>query len=73
MNHNKLAIHGGEKIIKTSFKKYNSIGNEELSAASEVIQSGVLSQYIGANSDDFYGGPKVKEFEAIDISESTSL
>ena len=59
----KLAINGGEKAIQREFKKYNSIGHEELNAAKEVIESGVLSQYLGAWHDDFYGGPKVKEFE----------
>ena len=36
---------------------------EEVSAATEVIQSGVLSQFIGRWGQDFDGGPKVKEFE----------
>ena len=59
----KLAIQGGEKVINHDFKKYNSIGHEELDAASQVIKSGVLSQFLGCHSDDFLGGPKVKEFE----------
>ena len=59
----KLAIHGGEKVINYDFKKYNSIGKEELDAATQVIKSGVLSQFLGCHSDDFLGGPKVKEFE----------
>ena len=29
-----------------------------------MIESGVLSKYIGAWHEDFLGGPKVKEFEA---------
>ena len=62
-NHNKLAIHGGEKIINSPFRKYNSIGNEELEAANLVIKSGVLSKYLGKWGPDFLGGPKVKEFE----------
>lgn len=59
----KLAILGGDKTIKTPFKKYNPIGAEELQAASEVIKSGVLSQFLGAWHEDFFGGPKVREFE----------
>ena len=60
---NKLAIHGGKKIIEKSFEKYNSIGIEEVNAAKQVLESGVLSQYIGCWDDDFFGGPKVQEFE----------
>ena len=60
---NELAILGGNKIIKSEFKKYNSIGKEETLAAKKVIESGVLSQYIGADHSDFYGGPMVKKFE----------
>jgi perosamine synthetase len=59
----KLAIHGGPKTITTAFKKYNPIGSEELEAAKKVIESGILSQYLGSWSPDFYGGPKVQEFE----------
>lgn len=60
----KLALLGGNKTIQTPFRKYNPIGAEELQAAREVIESGVLSQFIGAWHEDFYGGPKVREFEA---------
>ena len=59
----KLAIFGGSKTINYEFAKYNSIGSEELDAASAVIKTGVLSQFLGSHSEDFYGGPKVKEFE----------
>ena len=59
----KLALFGGNRVIKHSFKKYNPIGTEELRAAKEVIESGVLSQFLGAWHEDFYGGPKVREFE----------
>jgi perosamine synthetase len=59
----KLALFGGKKTIQASFQHYNSIGSEELAAAKEVIESGVLSQFLGAWHEDFYGGPKVREFE----------
>jgi dTDP-4-amino-4,6-dideoxygalactose transaminase len=59
----KLALLGGDKTIQAPFRKYNPIGAEELQAAREVIDSGVLSQFIGAWHADFYGGPKVREFE----------
>ena len=60
----KLALLGGTATIIKSFKHYNSIGAEEVQAAKEVIESGVLSQFIGAWHPDFLGGPKVKEFES---------
>ena len=62
--YNSLALLGGEKSIKKEFKKYNPIGLEEIEAAKKVIESGVLSQFIGAWHKDFYGGPKVLEFES---------
>lgn len=63
MNKSILAINGGEKTIKMPFPAYNTIGEEELKAVQEVVKSGVLSQYLGCWHDDFYGGPKVQEFE----------
>lgn len=63
MKNEKLAIHGGPKTIQYPFQKYNSIGAEEVQAAKEVIESGVLSQFLGCWAPDFYGGPKVQEFE----------
>lgn len=62
-NIEKLALLGGPKAIQTTFKRYNPIGAEEVEAAKQVIESGVLSQFIGAWHEDFYGGPKVLEFE----------
>ena len=59
----KLALLGGQKTIPSAFPKYNPIGKEELVAAQQVIESGCLSQFIGAWHEDFYGGPKVREFE----------
>lgn len=64
MSTSKLALLGGTKTISRSFKRYNPIGPEELEAAKAVIESGVLSQFLGAWHEDFYGGPKVREFEA---------
>ena len=59
----KLALLGGTPVIDQEFKKYNPLGAEELNAAKEVIDSGVLSQFRGCWHEDFYGGPKVQEFE----------
>lgn len=59
----KLAICGGPSAITTPFSRYNPIGSAEVEAAAAVVQSGVLSQYIGAWHEDFLGGPKVRDFE----------
>jgi dTDP-4-amino-4,6-dideoxygalactose transaminase len=63
MSNPKLALLGGPKTIQTTFKRYNPIGSKEVEAAKQVIESGVLSQFLGAWHEDFYGGPKVREFE----------
>ena len=62
-NDQKLALFGGNKTIQTTFKRYNPIGVEEVTAAKKVIESGVLSQFLGTWHEDFYGGPKVQAFE----------
>jgi dTDP-4-amino-4,6-dideoxygalactose transaminase len=59
----KLAINGGEPIRKTSFPGYVTIGEEEKRAVMEVLDSTVLSKYLGTWSPDFYGGPKVQQLE----------
>lgn len=63
MSNPKLALFGGPQTIQTTFKRYNPIGVEEVEAAKQVIESGVLSQFLGVWHEDFYGGPKVREFE----------
>jgi perosamine synthetase len=63
MKEQELAIFGGPKTIASPFARYNPIGPEEVEAAKAVIESGVLSKFIGSWSPDFYGGPKVLEFE----------
>src|SRR2546422_189526 len=60
---NRLALFGGPKTIQTPFKRYNPIGVEEVEAARKVVESGVLSQFLGCWDPDFYGGPRVQEFE----------
>lgn len=58
-----LALHGGPKLINREFARYNSMGWEEVEAAKRVVESGVLSKFIGCWDPDFFGGPKVQEFE----------
>ena len=59
----KLAIYGGPKTINKKFEPYNSLGEEERIAVDKVMRSGILSQFLGTWHKDFYGGPKVREFE----------
>ena len=59
----KLALLGGPKSIYKEFSPYTTMGKQEIDAAKAVIDSGVLSKYLGCWHEDFYGGPRVKEFE----------
>jgi len=59
----KLAIKGGTPVRTRLFPAYNTIGEEEKRAVMKVLDSGNLSQYLGAWTQDFYGGPTVKAFE----------
>lgn len=61
----KLAIFGGNAIRTELFKEYNTIGDEELFAATEVLKTGVLSKFLGSWHPDFFGGPKVQELERL--------
>ena len=63
MTTEKLALHGGPKAINKRFNRYNSIGKEEVDAAKTVIESGVLSKFLGCWDPDFFGGPQVRQFE----------
>ena len=58
-----LALLGGPRAVDKEFQRYNSIGAEELVAAQRVIESGVLSRFLGDWDPDFFGGEKVQAFE----------
>ncbi len=60
----KLALFGGKKVVQTPFVPYRPIGQEEVEAAKSVVESGVLSQFVGCWEEDFFGGEKVKQFES---------
>jgi dTDP-4-amino-4,6-dideoxygalactose transaminase len=59
----KLAINGGEPVRKIPFPDNITIGKEEKQAVMEVLDSTVLSKYLGTWSPDFYGGPTVRQLE----------
>ncbi len=65
MKENVLALLGGEKAVKSKLNRFNTIGFEEEEAVLDVLRTGVLSKYLGCWDEDFYGGPKVKEFEKV--------
>ncbi|AKQ44789.1 DegT/DnrJ/EryC1/StrS aminotransferase [Rufibacter radiotolerans] len=58
-----LAIKGGEPIRKELFPAYNTIGKEEKEAVQKVLDTGNLSQFLGAWTPDFFGGPTVRKLE----------
>ena len=60
---NKLAINGGLKVRTKPFPFCSTIGTEEISHVTRVLSSGVLSQFIGAQHQYFYGGPEVRALE----------
>ncbi len=59
----RLALFGGKPIRTTPFPAPNFIGREERLAALEVLESGVLSRFLGAWHADFFGGARVQGFE----------
>ena len=59
-----LAIEGGQPVRRQPFPGCNTIGAEERRAVLEVLDSGVLSQFVGAWGPDFFGGPRVQALEA---------
>ena len=60
---NKLAIHGGTPIRQGPFPAYVSIGEEEKKAVAEVLDSKVLSDFVGIWSPHFFGGHRVQKLE----------
>jgi perosamine synthetase len=63
MTKNKLAIFGGKPLRDIDFPAYNTIDENEKREVMEVLNSGVLSAFLGSASDGFWGGPKVKQLE----------
>jgi len=58
-----LALLGGPKAIPGVFPPYNPYGPEETEAALRVLKTGILSRFLGAWHEDFYGGKEVRAFE----------
>lgn len=60
----KLALFGGSPVITKKFADYKAIDNDDVKAATNVLKSGKLSQFVGANGQYFLGGPCVKKLES---------
>jgi len=58
-----LAIKGGPKVRTEKFPAYTVIGQEEKDALCNVVDSGVLSAYLGAWHKKFNGGEQVLALE----------
>lgn len=59
----KLAIHGGQPVREKPYPAYVTIGEEEKRAVGEVLDTTVLSKFLGTWSPDFLGGPRVQKVE----------
>ncbi len=59
-----LALLGGEPVRREPFPAYRTIGDEEKAAVNRVLDSGVLSRFLGVWHADFHGGPEVQAFES---------
>lgn len=60
----RLAIHGGKPVRKKPFPAYRTIGEEEKKAVNQVLDSGVLSRFLGCWHKDFHGGSQVQALES---------
>lgn len=59
----KLAVSGGKKVREKPFVTVPSIGEEERKHVLDVLDKGILSGFVAAPGESFYGGSKVKELE----------
>lgn len=58
-----LAIHGAKPVRTRPFPRHKTIGAEEKAAVGRVLDSGVLSKYLGCWHENFMGGPEVRALE----------
>ena len=59
-----LALLGGPATLDGPLPRFNTIGDAEKEQVDQVLSSGLLSGFYGSWSDEFWGGPKVRELEA---------
>lgn len=58
-----LALLGGEPVLRSPLRHYNSIGEPEIEAVNRVMRSGTLSGFYGSPGDEYWGGPEIQAFE----------
>lgn len=59
----KLAVHGGAAVRTQPFPAHVTIGEEEKQSVSRVLDTGVLSRFLGTWHPNFYGGTQVCALE----------
>ena len=59
-----LALHGGVPVRSRPFPPPPGVGDAERRAVAEVLDSGVLSDFVGEWVEAFWGGPRVRAMEA---------
>ena len=63
MENNRLALLGGDKVIKKKFLKPSNFDHEEKKVVNKVLDNGVLSGFLAGNNSNFLGGKEVRLFE----------
>src|SRR3989338_2651123 len=58
-----LALFGGRPVRAKPFPGYNTICREEKQAVMKVLDTGLLSDFVGAYGDKFFGGVQVQRLE----------
>lgn len=59
----KLAIMGGTPVLFETPPPFNTIRADEVTAAAEVVASGMMSGYIATSGEGFDGGPAAQKLE----------
>ena len=59
-----LALLGGAPVRTAPFPTYQSLGEEEKKRVMEVMDDGILSDFVAAEGPYFLGGKQVREFES---------
>jgi perosamine synthetase len=59
-----LALLGGTPVLPQPLPAYRSMGEAERDAVRRVMETDCISGFYGSPGDEFFGGPKVREFEA---------
>lgn len=64
MTNTRPALLGGTPVRSTPFAPWRTIDAQDIAAATRVLESGVLSHFLGSWSDGFLGGPEIQALES---------